>query len=696
MKKATTLILFFLYPLLVFCQDTEWASKVISYSTQLSDYAYAATQVLGKPNVLPNGGDNPNAWMPSRPDRISEIKVGFEHPMKVQQVAIAESFHPGSVYQVYLYDAAGGEHLLATFTPHPLTGQSRMMNIYINETPYEVDAVRVVLDCASVPGYNAIDAIGISGSKEPITAGVNLAFRKNPDRQNTALTLDVSNDSSDSRPFASDLLERLFFTRKYNAGNVGGGQDPEDIWSAAIDKNNGNPGTPENIGKLINNEGPNVLGSVGMLFGKPALIAGNAAGKNGKLQTGVYYSLWDGNNWSVPEELKIKNAHIDSWDADYFLTGDGRILFFSAMRYDTEGGKDLYVCRNDGKGRFSEPQNLGSQLNTALDEICPFFAPDEHALYYGTAGLTGFGKTDIYRTTPLDSTFTRWTEPENIGGDINTPGDEKYFNFTANCRYAYFARDTGDQVYRIVKIERPHFMEPSPLVTLRGSVLDDKSKSPVNSRLMFELIPDQIEYGITVSNGANGEYEILLPSGNHYRIKSEAEGYDSTEVSVALENKNRAYGYTLDLSMSHSKEIAVASAGDGTDKTAQAAAKDNQKKLVKKMDFDNSGLNEIIFDFDSGIPVKASLPVIEEYIKFMADNKSIKAEVAGFTDYIGNEKYNHDLSVRRALWVKNYMVGKGISRYRIRIRGFGENLLLTMSDNENLRLNRRVEFNFTR
>ena len=189
---------------------------------------------------------------------------------------------------------------------------------------------------------------------------------------------------------------------------------------------------------------------------------------------------------------------------------------------------------------------------------------------------------------------------------------------------------------------------------------------------------------------------MLLPSGNHYRIQAEADGYDSTEVSIALDNKNRAYGYTLDLSMSKTKGIVIAAASTGTNNESGTKVEEKQKVTAKKMDYDISGLNEIIFDFNSDTPIKASLPVIDEYIKFMEDNHSIKAEVAGFTDYIGNEKYNHDLSVRRALWVKNYMIGKGISRYRIRIHGFGESLLLTMSDHENLRLNRRVEFNFTR
>jgi len=104
----------------VMAQEVQWASEVIEFSTQLSEYQYAATQVLGEPDVLPDFGDNPNAWLPSRPDRTAFVKVGFERPMMVRQIAVAESFNPGALYQIFLYDDNGQEYLLNTFAPRPL------------------------------------------------------------------------------------------------------------------------------------------------------------------------------------------------------------------------------------------------------------------------------------------------------------------------------------------------------------------------------------------------------------------------------------------------------------------------------------------------------------------------------------------------------------------------------------------------
>ena len=98
----------------IIAQEVQWASRVLDFSTQLSEYQYSATQVLGKPDVLPDYGDNPNAWLPSRPNRTSFIKVGFDQAMRVRQIAIGESFNPGALYQVFLYDENNREYLLNT------------------------------------------------------------------------------------------------------------------------------------------------------------------------------------------------------------------------------------------------------------------------------------------------------------------------------------------------------------------------------------------------------------------------------------------------------------------------------------------------------------------------------------------------------------------------------------------------------
>jgi hypothetical protein len=50
-------------------QEVQWATKLIELSSELTPVQYSARQVLGKPNVLPSGGQSPNAWTPDKPKR---------------------------------------------------------------------------------------------------------------------------------------------------------------------------------------------------------------------------------------------------------------------------------------------------------------------------------------------------------------------------------------------------------------------------------------------------------------------------------------------------------------------------------------------------------------------------------------------------------------------------------------------------
>src|SRR5271154_6610549 len=125
MKKSILILCVLLTAKLTYGQQVQWASKVLEFSSELTPVQYSAQQALGKPNVLPAGGQNPNAWTPDKPQRSEFIKLGFATPMQIQQIAIAESFNPGAIYKVFTYDQAGTEYLVHTFSPMavPLKGR---------------------------------------------------------------------------------------------------------------------------------------------------------------------------------------------------------------------------------------------------------------------------------------------------------------------------------------------------------------------------------------------------------------------------------------------------------------------------------------------------------------------------------------------------------------------------------------------
>jgi hypothetical protein len=98
-------------------QTVQWASTVVEFSSELTPIQYSAKQALGKPNVLPAGGQNPNAWAPDKPGRKEFIKLGFQNPIEIRQIAIAESHNPSAIYRVLAYDVSGKEYVINTLNP---------------------------------------------------------------------------------------------------------------------------------------------------------------------------------------------------------------------------------------------------------------------------------------------------------------------------------------------------------------------------------------------------------------------------------------------------------------------------------------------------------------------------------------------------------------------------------------------------
>ncbi|MGD9328733.1 MAG: OmpA family protein, partial [Cyclobacteriaceae bacterium] len=107
--------------------------------------------------------------------------------------------------------------------------------------------------------------------------------------------------------------------------------------------------------------------------------------------------------------------------------------------------------------------------------------------------------------------------------------------------------------------------------------------------------------------------------------------------------------------------------------------------------------NLVVFNFNSDVVLPPAYPILDAIAAFLLKHRDINLEIGGFTDYIGDYYYNIDLSKRRALAVRQYMVDQGVERSRIKVLGFGEKMpIITNMDSEEIRMNRRAEFNFTR
>ncbi|MGB3618855.1 MAG: OmpA family protein, partial [Catalinimonas sp.] len=536
MKQLRTVwcMLLLFTPAVLSAQEVQWASEVLDFSSELSEREYSARQILGEPDVLPAGGESPNSWVPKNEDKRNSIKVGFEKPMRIQQVAVAEAFNPGSVYQVFAYDGDDKEYLINTFSPRPITRAARMFNIFFNETPYQVSAIKIVIEGKAVPGYNAIDAIGIANTRTPIEAEVNVLDSISANLVVDRLSDNVNSEYKELKPLISPDGKTMYFSRRNHPENVGGVDDPEDIWYSEM-SSDGEWQKAKNLGPPLNTEGPNFVSSITSDGETMVMVLGNQYGSNGKMRAGVSISRRGADGgFEEPKNLEIKNMYNFNEKANFFMANSQKVMLMSIEREDSRGGRDLYVIFEQEDGDWSEPLNVGDDLNTAGEESSPFLAADERTLYFSSEGHSGYGGSDIYATRRIDDTWTNWTEPENLGPEINSPGEDIFFNLPVNSDYAYYSRGVSETEADIYRIKMPVIVQPSRVVIVYGKTLDVESNEPVAATIYYEDLATGEEKGRDASNSTTGDYQVELPTSARYGYRAEAEGYYPLSANLDL------------------------------------------------------------------------------------------------------------------------------------------------------------------
>jgi len=665
MKKYNVFLLTGLAILLgihVQAQTIQWASEVIDVSSELGTSQYSSKQALGKPNVLPAGGESPNAWTPNSPNRKEFIKLAYETPMRIRQIAVGESYNPSAITAVYLYDIIGNEYLVSEFEPTPVPVKGRIRNIFIEETTYEVAAVKLDFDGDAVPGYFSIDAIAISDSYTPIEAVINLSPEVNTGLQAIALGPEVNTEYKELRPLISPDGKTLYFSRRNHPGNVGGVNDYEDIWYSKM-SNNGEWMEAVNAGAPLNTRGPNFISSISMREDSSmVLLLGNRYRENGRMEAGVSMSVQAGEDWTKPYNLEIVNEYNYNQRANFFLASNMKVMLMSVERDDSYGDRDLYVSFLQNDSLWTEPLNMGSILNSADEDGGPFLHGDMKTLYFSSKGHSGYGGSDIYVSRRLDDTWTNWTEPENLGPDINTEGDDLFFNMPASGEYAYYTKAVGEDDADVYVIPMPIFAKPEPVVLVKGRLLDEKTKQPIGAKIIYERLTDGEEVGITYSDPETGEYQLVLPAGEMYGFHAEKDGYMAKNENVDLTSLAGYEEYNDDMTMVPIEERAKVE------------------------------LNNVFFDFDKASLKPESYPELKRVAKMLSDQRSMKVELSGHTDFIGTEEYNMGLSQRRAEAVKQYLIQQGAGTAQVQARGYGEAKPVESNDTEEGRsLNRRVE-----
>ncbi|MFN4081295.1 MAG: OmpA family protein [Saprospiraceae bacterium] len=126
----------------------------------------------------------------------------------------------------------------------------------------------------------------------------------------------------------------------------------------------------------------------------------------------------------------------EAGDRALFFYNDSTLLFAS-RRDGGYGGLDLYASTRVA-GQWTQPLNLGPEINSAFDDTSPFLALDGRTLYFSSNRRNGMGGFDIWQSV-YDPVARQWSAPTNLSPPVNTPADELQFQLADEGRSAFLS-----------------------------------------------------------------------------------------------------------------------------------------------------------------------------------------------------------------------------------------------------------------
>lgn len=475
----------------------------------------------------------------------------------------------------------------------------------------------------------------------------------------------INSSDDELGPIIASDGKTLYFARQNVADNTGGTDDDEDVWVSTYQNERWT--LARNMGKPVNTVASDNLVSVSADNNSLVFAKSNQLFVKHRTATG----------WSEPEKLNITFEN----QSEYFVasvTADNRAIVFSAklranLFFDEKRNEgDLYICLKDKPDTWSAPINLGKAINTPGNETSPYLSADGRTLYFATDGRPGQGYQDIFFARRTGDSWTNWSEPRNLGHNVNTPGFDAYYTVPASGEFAYFVSQSKEGKADIYRIRLHEEVKPQPVVVVSGQVLDNKTGQPLSARIHFEDLASGLEVGEARSDPRTGAYRIVLPFGTNYGVRANLADYYAVHENIELHTDMQ----------------------EGSRKYTELR---KDLFLIPLQIGETVKLNNVFFE--AGLPAlrPESYPELNRLIDILKENPGINIDLAGHTDHGGDATTLLRLSQNRVVTVKGYLVAHGIGEARITGTGYGDTQPVAAGDTEeNRKLNRRVEFKITK
>ncbi len=428
------------------------------------------------------------------------------------------------------------------------------------------------------------------------------------------------------------------------------GANFQDLFTSEQDRK-GKWAIPEPLGKAINtkhHEGAAVLDSRRrtMYFTRCKFE------KEKKLGCDLMKAEKSGKDWEEPKEMKVKPEDADSISAGHPAIGfRDRVMVFASNMEGTKGDQDLWMMKYKRREKkWTEPKNLGSEINTPGKEVFPFIRENGN-LYFASTGHKGMGRLDIFMAENVgenEEEDVEWKNVKNLKHPINSPSHDFGIVYNEDEDKGFFSSDRSggkgqDDIYS--------FKIPPVIIKLRTKVFNKETEEPVKNATVKVTGTDGSSF--EVKTDENGEFlfdekggERYIKRGTTYDIKVEKDSF--------LVATDKISTVDVEESTTFVKEFFI-------------------QPYVEEEPIE---FPEVRYAYDSAaiqvndtVNSKDSLDFLYDVL---VDNPNIVIELMAHTDARGNDAYNEKLSQARAESCVEYLISKGIDSDRLVAKGYGE------------------------
>jgi outer membrane protein OmpA-like peptidoglycan-associated protein/tetratricopeptide (TPR) repeat protein len=337
------------------------------------------------------------------------------------------------------------------------------------------------------------------------------------------------------------------------------------------------------------------------------------------------------------------------------LSQDGKTLYFGSNMPGSFGGADIWKVTIKEDGSFGQPENLGSNVNTEGNENFPFISDDNSILYFASNGRQGLGGLDIFHYIMGSD-----KEATNLGKPVNSEKDDFAFSLYDSKNIGYFSsnRTGNDDIY-----------QATPICALDVTTIVNNTKTgAILADAKVAIVDENKNVIATETTNDKGEVNFKVLCDKVYTLQVSKDGFEGNIYPVEKVAK--------------------------TAKTKVYAALNPIEVVIKETEI---VLNPIYFEFNKSNITQEGAFELDKLVQVMTDKKSLVVLCKSHTDLRGGDLYNMNLSDLRANATVQYVISKGIEKDRILGKGFGESepkvtCIVNVCTEEEHQQNRRSEF----